>query len=130
MFKWSDDYKTGVDHIDEQHIKLFEIGNRAYELLKNTMYLDKYDKIVEIIIELKDYTIFHFKTEEEHLLNKKCPTFFSHKVEHDDFIKKLEEIDLSHVDESQEEYLLDLMTLVYKWIDEHILQKDKFAVPY
>jgi hemerythrin len=130
MFKWNEDYKTEVELIDEQHKKLFEIGNRAYDLLKNTMYVDKYDRIVQIILELKDYTIFHFQTEEQHLLQKKCPTFFSHKVEHDNFIKRLDDIDLSHVDESQEEYILELMTVVYKWIDEHIVQKDKFAVPY
>jgi hemerythrin len=128
MFKWNENYITGVELIDEQHKKLFEIGNRAYDLLKNTFYTDKYDKIVEIILELKDYTIFHFKTEEQYLLSIKCPTFFSHKVEHDDFIKKLESIDLSNIDNSQEEYILELMTVVFKWIDEHIFQKDKFAL--
>lgn len=130
MFKWNENYETGVELIDNQHKKLFEIGNRAYELLKNKMYVDKYDKILEIIIELKDYTIFHFQTEEQHLLQKKCTTFFSHKVEHDDFIKKLNDIDLKNIDDSQEEYIVELMTMVFKWIDGHILQKDKFAVPY
>ncbi len=130
MFKWNENYETGVELIDNQHKKLFEIGNRAYELLKNKMYVDKYDKILEIIIELKEYTIFHFQTEEQHLLQKKCTTFFSHKVEHDDFIKKLNDIDLKNIDDSQEEYIVELMTMVFKWIDGHILQKDKFAVPY
>lgn len=130
MFKWNENYETGVELIDNQHKKLLEIGNRAYELLKNKMYVDKYDKILEIIIELKEYTIFHFQTEEQHLLQKKCTTFFSHKVEHDDFIKKLNDIDLKNIDDSQEEYIVELMTMVFKWIDGHILQKDKFAVPY
>lgn len=128
MFKWNEDYKTGVELIDEQHKKLFEIGNRAYELLKNRLYTDKYDKILEIIEELKDYTIFHFQTEENYLLENKCKTFFSHKVQHDDFIKKLDCTNSSNIDESQEEYIMELLQFIYKWIDGHILGNDKYTL--
>jgi len=44
--------------------KLFEIGGRAYSLIKNTFISDKYDKILDIINELVDYTVYHFKREE------------------------------------------------------------------
>jgi hemerythrin len=34
MIKWQDSYKTGVEKLDSQHRRLFEIANEAYELLK------------------------------------------------------------------------------------------------
>jgi len=33
MFNMKEQYKTGIENIDEQHEKLFEIGERAYQLL-------------------------------------------------------------------------------------------------
>jgi len=125
MFTWKDEYETGVPHIDEQHKRLFEIGNDAYELLNNTFSVDKYDKIVNLIEELRDYAIFHFKSEEEYMLSISYKKFLSHKVDHDDFIKKVNDIDFKSMDESQNEYILSLLQFVYKWISEHILIKDQ-----
>lgn len=124
MFTWKDEYATGVSIIDEQHKHLFEIGNTAYELLNNTLTIDKYDKIIHVIEELRDYAVFHFKYEEEYMLSIKYKKFLSHKVEHDEFIKKVDEVDLTLIDESQNEYILSLLQFVYKWISEHILVKD------
>lgn len=129
MFKWKSEYEVGVAEIDEQHKKLFEIANRAYELLNNNLYLDKYDKIVHIIEELRDYTVFHFKSEEEYMLRIGYRKFLSHKVEHQDFVKKFDSIDYSRIDNGQNEYIMELLNFIYKWIDEHILIKDKDHSP-
>lgn len=125
MFNWKSEYETGVVFIDEQHKKLIEIGNRAYELLSNNFYVDKYDRILDIIEELKSYTVFHFNSEEEYLLKSGFKGFLSHKVEHDEFIKKFNDIDFNHIDVSQDEYIMGIMAFIYKWIDEHILIKDQ-----
>lgn len=125
MFKWKEDYETGVQMIDEQHRKLFEIGDRAYDLLNNEFVTDKYDRILDIIEELKNYTIFHFASEEEYLINKGYKGFFAHKVEHDDFINKFNNIDGRHIDSSQDKYIMELLEFLFKWIDGHILVKDK-----
>jgi hemerythrin len=125
MLKWKNDYLIGVIEIDKQHEKLFEIGERAYELLKNDMYVDKYDRIVEVLNELKDYAVFHFKSEEEYMLSIGYKKFFSHKIEHDEFIKKVNNVDLNKVDENQDEYLLSIIEFVINWTSDHILQKDK-----
>ncbi len=125
MLKWKSDYETGVAFIDEQHEKLFEIGNRAFDLLKNNIYVDKYDKIVDIIQELKDYTEFHFSSEEKYLLETGYKGFFAHKVEHDDFVKKFDDIDFNRIDQGQNEYIMELLSFIAEWISEHILVKDQ-----
>lgn len=125
MFKWKSEYETGIEKSDEQHKKLFEIANRAYELLTNDLYLDKYDKIIHIIEELKDYTVFHFTEEEEYMLSISYKKFFSHKVEHENFIKKFNDIDYNRIDDGQNKYIMELLEFIYRWIDGHILIKDK-----
>ncbi|KMT23379.1 bacteriohemerythrin [Clostridium cylindrosporum] len=125
MLKWKDDYLIGVEEIDKQHEKIFEIGGRAYDLLKNDTYVDKYDKIVEVLEELKEYAIFHFKSEEEYLLSIRYKKFFSHKVEHDNFLKKVNDVDFNKIDEDQDAYLLSIIEFVINWTSEHILKNDR-----
>ncbi|HCW05722.1 MAG TPA: bacteriohemerythrin [Clostridium sp.] len=125
MLMWKDEYCIGIDKIDNQHKHLFEIGNRAYDLLNDQFRLDKYDRIVEIIEELRQYTIYHFKSEEEYMQSISYKKFFSQKVQHDYFIKKINEVDLSEIDENQDAYLKDLLAFVFEWILKHILEEDK-----
>lgn len=125
MFEWKDEYVVGIDNIDEQHKKIFEIAARAYSLLNNDFYVDKYDKIVAILGELRDYTIFHFSCEEEYMLKIGYKRFFAQKVEHDDFTKKLIDKDLNKIDKDQDAYIIEIIELVTEWLAEHILIKDK-----
>lgn len=124
MLKWKDDYLLGIQTIDEQHKELFRIAERAYNLLKSEYFVDKYNKIVEIIGELKDYTIFHFQEEEKYMLSIKYKRFFAHKIEHDEFIEQLNKVELKDVDENQDKYILDLLEFVVKWINDHIIGQD------
>ncbi|AVK47461.1 MULTISPECIES: bacteriohemerythrin [Clostridium] len=128
MVKWKADYEVGVKLIDEQHEKLFEIADRAYKLLTNDFILDKYDRITEILGELKEYTIFHFKSEEEYMLSVGYKKFLSHKVIHEDFIKSIDNIDLHEIDLNQDESVKKILEFVVDWIDKHILNEDKFIV--
>lgn len=125
MYEMKDEYKIGVEHIDEQHKKLFELADKAYMLLKDEFTIDKYDKIVEILNELKEYTIFHFKSEEEYMESINYKRMFTQKIEHDKFIKTLEEIDLKHIDQNQDESLLKVLGFLNQWLTEHILKNDK-----
>lgn len=128
MLKWKDEYVIGIDIIDEQHKMLFEIAQKAYELLTNDIYVDKYDRILNVIGELKDYAIYHFKCEEEYMLKIGYKRFLSQKVEHDEFIKKVNDIDFNKIDENQDAYLLSILDFIVDWTSEHILQKDKLIM--
>lgn len=128
MFNWKEDYVLGVELIDNQHRKLFEIANKAYVLLKDDLRSDKYNQIINIIEELKDYTIFHFNSEEQYMMSIGYKKFLSHKVEHNDFIEAINNVNLNKIDKNQDAYILELLQFVVKWIDEHILKQDKQIV--
>lgn len=130
MFEWKKEYETGIEVIDEQHKELFKIANEAYNLLKNDIILDKYDKVIEIINKLLDYCEYHFSTEEKHLLDIGYKKFLSHKVQHEEFIKELRNADLEKIDQNQDEYIMKILEFFVKWISEHILARDMDYVNY
>lgn len=125
MIKWKDEYSIGVDSIDVQHKELFEIANRSYDLLKNQLIMDKYEKIIEIIDELKNYTVYHFQSEENYMQKIGYKKFLSQKVAHNDFLEKMDNIDVEQIDDGQNEYLIGILDFVSEWLIEHILKEDK-----
>lgn len=125
IIKWKEDYKTGIPMVDEQHKKLFEIANRAYEILKDQFTLDKYDDIVVILEELKDYAIYHFDCEEKYMKSINYEGLPTQKEQHNKFIDKVQSVDLFSVDEEQEKFLLEVLDFIVNWIGNHIIRLDK-----
>ena len=125
MLQWKEEYEVGVAEIDEQHQKLIDIANRVYELMRNELALDKYDQIVEILQELKEYTVYHFHFEEGLMQKAKYKKRFSHKILHQNFLAQVEAVDLSAVDENQDAYLIQIMDFIANWLIEHIVGEDK-----
>lgn len=125
LLKWKSDYSIGIEEIDEQHKMLFNIAEQAYSLFTNNFYNDKYDKILEIIEELRNYTIFHFKCEEEYMLSINYKRFLSQKIEHDEFIEKFNNIDPKLIDQEQDKYIISILEYLVDWLSNHILEKDK-----
>lgn len=128
MITWREEFSLGIDKIDEQHKKLFAIANEAYNLLKDEFYFDKYEQIIKIIKDLRNYTIYHFGFEEAYMRSIEYKRYFSHKVVHDDFKEKINNIDLDKIDENQDEYIKELLNFIVDWIENHILKADKLIV--
>lgn len=124
MYEMKPEYYTGIDSIDRQHAKLFEIANEAYELLTNQFIPDKYDYIVKVINDLKDYAKYHFSHEEEYMSSIGYKRILSQKVAHAEFINRLEEYDIDAIDENQKQVLLELLDFLADWLANHILRSD------
>ncbi|MGL4762222.1 MAG: bacteriohemerythrin [Sarcina sp.] len=124
MFEMKESYKIGIDFIDEQHTMIFEIANRAYYLLKDDFARDKFDKIVDIVDELKEYTRFHFDAEEAYMKEIGHKKMFTQKIEHEKFMGMLDDLDLSKADQDQDEYIEKILKVLSDWLIHHILEKD------
>ena len=120
-----DEYYTGIELIDKEHKELFRLADEAYQVLKDDFISDKFDHIVSIIIGLKEYAIKHFSDEEAYMQSIQYKKFLSHKIEHNDFIEKLEAIDFEQMDHDQTGTLVDLLEFLNDWLVHHILEKDK-----
>ena len=124
-YEFTKDYHTGIDFIDEEHAKLFEIANRAYDLLTNQFVTEKYDAIVAVLEELRDYTKYHFNHEEEYMKSINYPKRFSQLHQHTQFISKLESYNLKEIDVNQQEGLLEILDFLARWLQSHIKGMDK-----
>ena len=86
---------------------------------------DKYDYIVEILNELRDYSVTHFQHEEEYMASINYRKLLSQKVEHQDFIDKVSAYDFSQIDENQKDAILEILEFLNEWLIDHILKSDK-----
>lgn len=123
-YEFTDDFLTGIEFIDKQHARLFELANQAYELLHDELVTDKYDRIVDLLGELRDYTKTHFADEEEYMKGIDFQYIWSEKHAHLTFIAKLDSIDLEKVDENQQAHLLEVLDFLAKWLTFHIKGAD------
>src|SRR5574344_154621 len=79
MYEMKEEYYTGIDMIDKEHKRLFEIAEETYQL-KNEMFLaDKYDQIKAILQQLKEYTLMHFDHEEAYMQSIHYKKMFTQK---------------------------------------------------
>ncbi len=133
MIQWDKQYETGINSIDEQHKALIIITSELSDLLTNAIQGDDiYDEMVHIIKRLTDYTVFHFKYEEDlfHKLNYEFKD--AHIIEHNKLIEEVENLDLRAVDEDQVAYGKKILKFLLTWVFKHIsgsdfLYKDTFV---
>ena len=128
IFDFSEKYMTGIELVDDEHRHLFEIIKETNDVINDAYLHDKYDEIMRLLAELKDYTESHFHDEEELMLRINYPHINSQKHAHSAFIEKLVNINLSeldNIDDNQDEYLNELITFLLQWLSNHILGSDK-----
>ena len=124
MYEMKDEYRTGIEMIDEEHTRLFEIADELYELFQNEFIPDKYDYIVQVLSELKDYAAKHFQDEEEYMESIQYKRLFTQKIQHNAFIEKMNSIELNDLDADQQKTCLDLLEFINDWLVHHILEND------
>lgn len=125
MYEMKQEYFIGIDQIDQEHTHLFEIAEQLYQLCQNEYLFDKFDEIVAVLDELKEYTHFHFNHEEEYMVSIGYKKLFTQKVQHNAFCEKLDAINLEEVDDNQQKTIEDLLKFVTDWLIHHILETDK-----
>ena len=124
-FEFSDEYLTGISLIDKEHRELFRIIGEVRQLIGNDFAYDKFDDIVSLLEELKEYTKFHFADEEEYMKSINYEGLEAQQRAHDAFVARLEEIDLTQIDENQQKTLEDILAFLTEWLVNHILHSDK-----
>ena len=86
---WDNEYKIGIEMIDTQHEKLFNLVNRLYDLEDSS---NNKEKLRTILYEFSDYMKVHFTDEEEYMESINFPYLKEHKQLHADIIESLAKI--------------------------------------
>lgn len=125
LIAWSEGYSVGNNEIDAQHKRLIELINKLYNL-----YLSKNEaEIQNIIREIKEYTIYHFSTEEKLFREKGYPESRSHINLHEEFINELN-LMVKNYNKIPSVLVMRILTFLQKWLTNHILKEDKKYIGY
>ena len=124
-FAFTAKYHTGIKEIDEEHKRLFDIIRETNTLIHNDLLHDKYDEIIHLLEELREYTKIHFSDEEAYMKKIGFPELDAQIRAHTAFVDKLVTIDLDELDDMddhQQEYLMELIDFLAGWLVNHILK--------
>ncbi|WP_129599585.1 bacteriohemerythrin [Anaerophilus nitritogenes] len=125
MFEWRDEYSCEVGEIDHQHRTLLQIGSKLYSILTLKDSEDRYDEIMEVLKELKNYTIYHFDYEEKLMEQYGYEDIKTHKRQHKSFVNKVIQLENQDIEEKQKKITLEMITFIADWIENHILVTDQ-----
>lgn len=123
MFKWNESYSVNIPVIDEQHKKLFLIGKSIVDQI-NKHEID-YDHTLSLILQMVDYTKYHFDTEEEMMKSYNYEGLEEHIKEHNRFVDYIDSLSFIDFQEDHFELLSDIMEFLTNWIFKHIQVTDK-----
>ena len=124
MYEMKKEYLTGIEMIDEEHAMLFEIADKLYNLLNDQFIPDKYDYILEVIDDLKEYSKKHFADEEAYMEKINYKRMFTQKIQHAEFVEKMSSYNPEKIDADQKEACMDILEFINNWLVEHILEND------
>ena len=133
MYKMNPDYFVGIELMDTQHQYLFEMMEKAQNLLKDENILYKYDELIDILEGLHNYTRKHFGEEVAFMESINYPRLQLHLAAHKGFIDKLNsfEVDAEKISlGTQDQVIYDLMEYLKHWLCIHILDCDKKVVRF
>ena len=82
-FIWTDDISVDVEEIDEQHRHFIEIVNSLVDFV-NQGSADRHELMVRAM-QLGDYALIHFSTEEDHFEKFQYEHAVAHKAVHDQY---------------------------------------------
>lgn len=122
IIAWSDRFKIGFSMVDQHHKKLFHIAKKLQKSIVSKFTTP--EKIKKIAVELRNYSVYHFATEEEIMQSYGCPYYEKQKKEHSTFIRTIENAfpDLIHGDLSARE---KVYSFLINWLVVHVINSDK-----
>lgn len=120
-------YSVSNKIIDEHHLKLFNLFEKIQILIEEETCEVK---LKAVLLEIKDYTFYHFNYEERLMEIAGYPELLEHKRLHRNFIDLIDNIMI----EVKEGHSKDACTRTYdvlkNWLINHIQIVDKRYVEY
>ena len=120
IFEWDDSISLSIPAIDEQHKELLGwIGSLNAAVQKG----EGAQVIGDVLLKLISYVCYHFEEEERLLRSANYSDFAGHRQEHDDFVKRLQDIQAHFRD--GDELSRNTLDFMSDWIVLHIRGTDQ-----
>jgi len=121
IIQWNDKLNTGIQIVDNQHRRLVELINQLFQCMK-----DGGDRMLlgSVVDELVDYTVTHFRTEEDLMKKHHYPDFDGHKNIHDQFVAKVGDF-ADKLKSGARLAPADIYKFLKDWLINHIEKQDR-----
>lgn len=126
LITWTDSLSVGVESIDNQHTVLF---NTINELHTAMMKGQGRAKVGELLCTLLAYTRSHFLDEETLMENAKYAGLATHRIEHRNLTKQVEEYERRY-QQGDLTLSLELADFLSNWLKNHIQSVDQSYRPW
>jgi hemerythrin len=121
LINWSDTFSLNIEEVDNQHKKLIDIINELSDSIKVNKGVETINHVLDQLIE---YTLYHFKTEEDYMDKFSYPYANDHKFEHENLT--IQVITLSKkVKEGSYAITFEVLQFLKNWLTDHMLNSDK-----
>lgn len=123
MIAWREDLNIGVPVVDAQHQQMVRVLN---DFLTACAQQQGKKKIMDTLDFLLNYTVTHFRDEEQLMLDCGYPDYESHKLEHERFIQ-----DVLIIKQQVETQGITVLTTIkinrtlVDWLINHIQKNDQ-----
>ena len=127
---WSDEkYSVNIKHLDGHHKRLFDLTNTLHDAMSRG---EGRNVLSKIFSELVDYTVYHFRAEEELFQKYAYPDYLRHKKLHEALTKQVLEFKSRFDTDKSSGSLLAIETLSFlrNWLINHIQKEDKKYGPF
>ena len=121
LLNWEPDYRIGVDAIDQQHQKLFDISNRFYDAWRHHA---RRVALRRIFNELLEYAGYHFAEEERLMEQVNYPDLPAHHVHHEHLVDLVNR-HRAQLDTGTPGAETQALEFVKTWLHSHVLEADR-----
>lgn len=121
--QFEDRFLVGVEQVDREHKRLFDIAARTYDNL-GADAASAQDQIRTAVAELIDYTVTHFANEEGLMAAAGYPGLEAHRIQHEHLLTRVRDMEM-RVEIDDPTVAIDLTHFLYRWLVEHIETSDR-----
>ncbi|MES9992001.1 MAG: bacteriohemerythrin [Candidatus Thiodiazotropha sp.] len=121
---WRDDWRLGIEGIDNQHLRLVELVNQIADALHAyESGTAEQSTAMRLVLQLQIETRLHFRSEEAFMRECDYPEYVSHHREHAMLQAELKEL-LREIEEGKRKFDIDTLTSLKHWLINHVIDSD------
>lgn len=120
ILTWDTRLETRHPKIDQQHQALIQAFNDLHAAMKQGRGKDEVGRTLTF---LKDYTVSHFRMEEDLMAQSAYPHQGRHRERHADFVRQAEDL-VQQFQAGRTLITLPVMNFIEGWLLEHIQGED------
>ncbi len=121
LMVWDESLSVNVTKIDEQHKELVDLINELNDAMRSGKGKQT---LQDVFRRLREYTVYHFSTEEELFAKYNYPGKLAHEKEHERLVNTVVELEGKFA-KGQVAVTNEVMDFLKKWLLNHINGTDK-----